>query len=296
MNLSSSRGRFMPPDQTAVEGATSDIASSPIFVEMDNVTLIYGSGNEQTSAIERISLSVTNGEFISVVGPSGCGKSTLMRLITGLILPTEGEIRVSGEAVTGPVKGVGMAFQNATLLPWRTNLGNILLSFELAAPHKHRFRQGREEYLARAQRLLNVVGLGEFGNKYPWQLSGGMQQRVSLCRAIAHEPALLMLDEPFAALDAFTREEMWTIMQALWLEKKFTAILVTHELREAVFLADRVIVMSQRPGRVICDRPIKLPRPRTIEMTFAPDFVDIVHELRGHIHHGLTAAHYGTTT
>jgi NitT/TauT family transport system ATP-binding protein len=176
-----------------------------------------------------------------------------------------------------------MAFQNPTLMPWRTVMDNILLPMEIVAPHKRRFRRHRAEYEARAMALLKTVGLADFALKYPWQLSGGMQQRSNLCRALIHEPELLMLDEPFGALDAFTREELWGVMQALWLEKRFTGVLVTHDLREAVFLADTVYVMSRRPGRIVLSKKIDIPRPRTLATTFEPHFVETVHELRDRI-------------
>jgi len=176
-----------------------------------------------------------------------------------------------------------MAFQAPTLLPWRTTLDNLLLPLEIVAPHRHDIRRRRADYVARAERLLASVGLAGMGSKYPWELSGGMQQRTSLCRALIHEPQLLMLDEPFAALDAFTREELWGVIRDLHAARAITVILVTHDLREAVFLADRVFVMSARPGRVLVERPIELSRPRDLEVTFTPQFQDIVHELRGHI-------------
>ena len=176
-----------------------------------------------------------------------------------------------------------MAFQNSTLMPWRTTIKNVMLPLEIVQPFKRERRRKRTEHRARAQAMLDTVGLGTFGDKYPWQLSGGMQQRASLCRAIVHEPKLLMLDEPFGALDAFTREELWGIMQSLWMRQRFNAILVTHDLREAVFLADKVVVMSKKPAHVIIERTIDLPRPRTVEGSFEPAFVEIVHELRSRI-------------
>jgi NitT/TauT family transport system ATP-binding protein len=259
-------------------------AGTPPLVELDGVSLTYGQGKEKTLALADATLSIEKGEFIAVVGPSGCGKSTLMKLVTGLLPPSSGTVRVHGEVVRKPIKGVGMAFQNSTLMPWRTTRDNILLPLEVVEPHKRRFRANKAEYIAKVEALLASVGLGGFGDKFPWQLSGGMQQRSSLCRALIHEPEILMLDEPFGALDAFTREELWGIMQNLWLERRFTTVLVTHDLREAVYLADTVYVMSKRPGRIIVKRPIDLKRPRTLEGTFEPEFVDIVHELRNVIH------------
>jgi NitT/TauT family transport system ATP-binding protein len=255
------------------------------FVDLKGVSLTYRLGKDTTLALADATLSIDQGEFIAVVGPSGCGKSTIMKLVTGLLPATGGEVRVAGEKVTGPIKGVGMAFQNPTLMPWRTTMGNIMLPLEVVEPHKRRFRRHRAEYEKRGMELLRIVGLADFAEKYPWQLSGGMQQRSNLCRALIHEPGLMMLDEPFGALDAFTREELWGVMQALWLEQRFTSVLVTHDLREAVYLADTVYVMSRRPGRIVLVQPVDLPRPRTLASTFEPAFVDLVHKLRDRIHH-----------
>jgi NitT/TauT family transport system ATP-binding protein len=218
-----------------------------------------------------------------VVGPSGCGKSSLLKLVSGLHPARAGTVRVGGNAVTAPIGFCGMAFQNATLLPWRSTLDNVLLPLEIVAPHARRFRRERRDYEQRATALLETVGLGGFERKYPWQLSGGMQQRTSLCRALIHDPRLLLLDEPFGALDAFTREDLWDVLQTLYLHKRPTVILVTHDLREAAFLADTIYVFSPRPGRIIGRERIELPRPRTLEMTYRPDFVDLVQRLRGQI-------------
>ncbi len=246
-------------------------------LELKAVSVRYG----DVLAVADTTLDIARGEFIAVVGPSGCGKSSLLKLASGLLPPSGGEISLAGAPITGPLKGVGMAFQNATLLPWRTTLENVMLPLEIVEPFKS--SRDRRPLIDRARRMLATVGLDEFADKYPWQLSGGMQQRASLCRAIVHEPRLVMLDEPFAALDAFTREELWSVMQDLWLKQRFTAILVTHELREAAFLADSIAIMSSRPGRVLHRYPVDLPRPRSIETTFEPAFVDLVHELRQRI-------------
>jgi NitT/TauT family transport system ATP-binding protein len=246
------------------------------------VTHIYG-GTDGTPAVEGLTLTVERGEFAAVVGPSGCGKSTLMKLATGLQFPIKGSVRVAGEVVHQPLKIAGMAFQAPTLLPWRTTLDNLLLPLEIVEPHRSRIGRHKAEYVARAKNLLTSVGLGGQGDKFPWELSGGMQQRTSLCRALIHEPELLMLDEPFGALDAFTREELWCVIRDLQQARGITVILVTHDLREAVFLADRVFVMSARPGRILVERRIDIPRPRDLEVAFTPAFQDIVHELRGHI-------------
>jgi NitT/TauT family transport system ATP-binding protein len=255
----------------------------PQFVELDRVWLRYGEEGEGTLALQNTSLSVAAGEFVAVVGPSGCGKSTLMKVVTGLWPATSGSVQIDGREVSGPLSIVGMAFQNPTLLPWRSTLANVMLPLEIVAEHAGRLRRNRAEYEAKARDLLALVGLQGFEQHSPWQLSGGMQQRVSLCRALIHEPRLLMLDEPFAALDMFTREELWQALQDVWLARKPTIILVTHDLREAALLADRVLVMSARPGCIIAEHRVELPRPRTLEMTYTPYFVSLVHDLREQI-------------
>ena len=252
------------------------------FVELDDVALTYGS-SEQVVALKGTSMSIEKGQFAAVVGPSGCGKSSLMKLVTGLVPPTAGTVAVAGQNVNGPLRIVGMAFQNPTLLPWRLLLSNVMLPLEIVQPHRGRLKAHRAEYTEKARQLLRTVGLDEFENRYPWTLSGGMQQRANLCRSLIHDPELLMLDEPFGALDAFTREELWAVLQSIWMTKKFTTILVTHDLREAAFLADVIFVMSARPGRVIATHRIDLPRPRTIETTFEPKFIEIVHSIRNEI-------------
>ena len=254
----------------------------PAFVALDGVSHAYG-GAASALAIDGLSIAVEAGEFAAVVGPSGCGKSTLMKLATGLQFPRAGTIAVDGNPVTAPVKIAGMAFQAPTLLPWRTTTENLLLPLEIVQPYRGEMRRRKAEFRERAEKLLASVGLAGQGSKFPWELSGGMQQRTSLCRALIHEPQLLMLDEPFGALDAFTREELWCVIRDLHAARKITVILVTHDLREAVFLADRVFVMSQRPGRIVVEKRIELPRPRDLEVTFTQGFQDIVQELRGHI-------------
>jgi NitT/TauT family transport system ATP-binding protein len=252
------------------------------FVEIDNVAMRYG-GVSGTLALQNCSLNVEQGEFVAVVGPSGCGKSTLMRLVSGLWPATEGNVIVAGREVDGPLSMVGMAFQNPTLLPWRRILSNVMLPLEVVPEHRRRLRAERPMYEARARELLRLVGLEGFDNKFPYQLSGGMQQRTSMCRALVHEPALLMLDEPFSALDVFTREDLWGVLQQVWMTRKPTVVLVTHDLREAVYLADRVLVMSARPGRIVAERKVDLPRPRTLDSTYAPEFQALVHDLRRYI-------------
>ena len=262
-------------------------ATSPdkAFVDFDGVWLAYNDDllAKNIFAVEDINLKVRQGEFIAIVGPSGCGKSTFMKLTTGLKMPSMGKITIDGQPVTGPLKISGMAFQAPSLLPWRTTLDNVLLPLEIVEPYRSQFKDRRKEFEERAKKLLASVGLGGMEKKFPWELSGGMQQRASICRALIHEPKMLLLDEPFGALDAFTREELWCTLRDLWEAQKFNAILVTHDLRESVFLADTVYCMSKSPGRFVVKREIEIPRTRDLEVTYTPEFTDIVHELRGHI-------------
>ena len=258
---------------------------SPWFVDFSDVWLAYNDEllAQNQFAVEAIDMKVRQGEFIAIVGPSGCGKSTFMKLATGLKMPSMGKIHIDQQPVTGPLKISGMAFQASSLLPWRTTVENVLLPLEIVEPYRSKFKAKRKEYEERARLLLQKVGLGGYEDKFPWQLSGGMQQRASICRALIHEPKMLLLDEPFGALDAFTREELWCTLRDLWTEQQFNVILVTHDLRESVFLADTVYVMSKSPGRFVVKRQIDLPRPRDLEITYTKEFSDIVHELRGHI-------------
>ena len=265
--------------------STAPTAGAKPFVDFSDVWLAY---NEELLAanhfaVEAIDLKINEGEFVAIVGPSGCGKSTFMKLTTGLKMPSKGRILIDSQPVTGPLKISGMAFQAPSLLPWRTTVNNVLLPLEIVEPYRSNYKAKRKEYEERARKLLQKVGLGGYEDKFPWQLSGGMQQRASICRALIHEPKMLLLDEPFGALDAFTREELWCILRDLWTEQKFNVILVTHDLRESVFLADTVYVMSKSPGRFVVKRDIELPRPRELELTYTKEFTDIVAELRGHI-------------
>jgi len=245
--------------------------------------MAYGRGAAAVRAIEEVSLEIARGEFIAVVGPSGCGKSSLMKLISGLHAPLAGGLTVEDRPVAGPLKSVGMAFQNSNLLPWRTAVENVLLPLEIVEPYRSRFSSEKSSFEEKARTLLNSVGLKGFTEKHPWELSGGMQQRASICRALVHEPEILMLDEPFGALDAFTREELWCALRDIQAERKVTVMLVTHDLREAVFLADTVYVMSDRPGRILRRCEVKLARPRDLEVTYTQPFQDVVHELRSYI-------------
>ena len=246
--------------------------------------MAYGRCAAAVRAIDEVSLEITHGEFIAVVGPSGCGKSSLMKLISGLHPPASGTLTFEGRPVSGPLQSVGMAFQNSNLLPWRNALDNVLLPLEIVEPYRRDFSKEKDAPKARA--LLESVGLAGFTEKHPWELSGGMQQRTSICRALIHEPEVLLLDEPFAALDAFTREELWQALRDLQAARKVTVMLVTHDLREAVYLADTVYVMSSRPGRIVRRCAVPFPRPRDLDITYTQPFQDLVHELRALIGRG----------
>ena len=253
------------------------------FVKLEQVSLKYNDDDDSALALHRTSFTVDQGQFVAVVGPSGCGKSTLMKVVTGLWPATAGRVTVAGKPVTGPLRIVGMAFQNPSLLPWRTILQNVMLPLEIVEQHASLLQKQRAAYEAKARDLLALVGLQGCEDKQPWQLSGGMQQRAQICRALIHDPSLLMLDEPFGSLDMFTREELWLALQTIWMARRPTVILVTHDLREAVFLADRVLVMSARPGRIVLDRKVGTRRPRSLSDTYEKEAVDLVQELREHI-------------
>ncbi|EWY42586.1 nitrate ABC transporter ATP-binding protein [Skermanella stibiiresistens SB22] len=250
-------------------------------MELEKVTVSYGKGETATQALAEVSLRAGEGDFIALVGPSGCGKSTILKLVGDLLKATSGNVFVAGREVGAQDVRIGMAFQNPTLLPWLTIRDNVMLPLKIVQPFRADWRQKRKtEYRDRAEALLAKVGLKDFGSKFPWQLSGGMQQRASLCRALIHDPNLLLLDEPFGALDQFTREELWGILQTLWIDTKPTVLLVTHDLRESAFLANRIVVMSARPGRILVDEPVAFARPRTIDTTYEPGFTNLTHKLR----------------
>jgi NitT/TauT family transport system ATP-binding protein len=252
--------------------------SRDLQVTLRDVTVEFGSADQAVLALKSTNLEIGQGEFVALVGPSGCGKSTILKLVGGLIGPTSGTVTVGG---SGGETRIGMAFQNATLLPWLTIVKNVMLPLKIVPPFRKDFGAKRKgEFRERVEQLLNQVGLSGFGDKYPWQLSGGMLQRASLCRALIHEPSLLLLDEPFGALDQFTREELWGILQQLWMTHRPTVLLVTHDFREAVFLATRLCIMRPRPGRIIDDSVVTFPRPRTLQMTYEPKFVDATHRAR----------------
>jgi len=251
------------------------------FVELEGVTLNYGRGDRQVKALGLTNLRLQQGDFVALVGPSGCGKSTILKLVTGLLTASSGYVYVAGREVGAEPVRVGMAFQNPTMLPWLTVRDNVMLPLKIVPPFRGEYRSYRKtKFRDRADALLAQVGLKGFGDKHPWQLSGGMMQRASLCRALIHDPQLLMLDEPFGALDQFTREELWSIMQNLWMTRKPTVILVTHDFKESAYLANRICVMRARPGRIIEDHAVPFARPRTVDMTYQPEFVALTHHLR----------------
>jgi len=228
-------------------------------------------------ALQQISFSVKEGEFVAIVGPSGCGKSTLLKILAGLILPSKGEACLRGAPINGPRRDIGVVFQSPVLLPWRSVLENVLLPVDVQG-------LAGDSYRKAALELLSLVGLREFAHRYPWELSGGMQQRVAITRALIHDPAMLLMDEPFGALDAMTREQMNLELQRIWLERKKTVLFITHSIPEAVFLADRVLVMTQRPGRITDAVTVDIPRPRRLEAMNLPEFCASVSSIRAQFH------------
>jgi NitT/TauT family transport system ATP-binding protein len=256
------------------------------LIQFEGVGLTYGQGTNTTEALCPTNLGVAKGEFVALVGPSGCGKSTILKLVSEVLAPTAGHIFVGGREIGAKSVRVGMAFQSASLLPWMSIRDNVMLPLKIVPPFKKMFRAKRHgEYRDKVDTLLDKVGLLDFADKNPWELSGGMMQRANLCRALIHEPDLLLLDEPFGALDQFTREELWQTMQDLWMETGPTVILVTHDLREAAYLASRICVMSARPGRIVQDEAVEFVRPRDIDLVFEPDFMALVQRLRSRIVH-----------
>ncbi|PSN17386.1 nitrate ABC transporter ATP-binding protein [filamentous cyanobacterium CCP5] len=268
-----------PVSATKPASLSSDLA----VLDFQHVSLRYQSSGQPMQVIEEVDFQVQKSEFISIVGPSGCGKTSLLRMISGLNPVELGRVCFHGEPITKPLRNVGIAFQNPVLLPWRNTIENVLLPLEIVPAHKRKLKTERSHYIAAAQELLATVGLKDFPHHYPWQLSGGMRQRASLCRALIHQPEILLLDEPFAALDAFTREEMWEMVQRLWERSQCTSVLVTHDLREAIFLSDTVYVMGPRPSKIVYTLKVDLPRPRTLDMCFTEGFPQMYTELRQHI-------------
>jgi len=226
-------------------------------------------------ALDEIEFNVAEGEFVAIVGPSGCGKSTLLKILAGLVPATRGEVKLHSVSITGPRRDIGVVFQSPVLFPWRTVLDNVLLPVDVQ-------KLDRKSNRSRALELLAVVGLQGFEHRYPWELSGGMQQRVALSRGLIHNPAMLLMDEPFGALDAMTRESLNLELQRIWLERRETILFITHSIAEAVFLADRVLIMTPRPGRITEHIPISIPRPRGLDVISVPEFGGIVSRIRSH--------------
>ncbi len=251
---------------------TTTTQTAPL-VYAEGVTKKFGSGDKEMVALSGLNLEVREGEFLSLLGPSGCGKSTALNIMGGLLTATEGTITFGGEAVTEPSREIGMMFQQAVMFPWRTTLENVLLPVEI-------FGESKKEFTGKARELLSMVGLGDFEDSYPWQLSGGMQQRAALCRVLLHSPKLLLLDEPFGALDEFTRESMNQELLRLQAYSNSTAVLVTHNITEAVFMSDRIAVMSARPGRLVGIIDVPFDRPRTPDLQTTTEFVKLVAEAR----------------
>ncbi len=244
-------------------------------IQLSGVSKTYRSREGDVPSLRPLDFHINEGEFFVVVGPSGCGKSTLLKMISGLLPPSTGEIKVEGVPVTKPHGNVGIVFQSAMLLPWRTVLSNVMLPIDMK-------RLPRDKYLPRARELLKTVGLEGFENKLPWQLSGGMQQRASICRALVHDPKIMLMDEPFGALDAMTREKMNVELQRIQRETGKTVLLITHSIPEAVFLADRILVMTERPGAIAAIYDVPLPRPRTLDIMADPLFIALTQTIRQH--------------
>ncbi|MGM4906674.1 ABC transporter ATP-binding protein [Tardiphaga sp. 866_E4_N2_1] len=244
-------------------------------INLSGVSKTYGTGDGQVQSLRPLDFHINDGEFFVVVGPSGCGKSTLLKLISGLLAPTSGEIHVDGKKVTEPHGDVGIVFQNALLLPWRNIINNVLMPIDMK-------NLPRAQYMDRAKQLLKMVGLEGFEKKLPWQLSGGMQQRASICRALVHDPKIMMMDEPFGALDAMTREKMNVELSRIQRTTGKTILLITHSIPEAVFLADKVLVMTERPGGIAAIYDVPLGRERTLDAMSNPIFTDLVARIRKH--------------
>jgi NitT/TauT family transport system ATP-binding protein len=250
-------------------------AAPPTLIRGNGVHKTYRTQDGEVETLKPLDFEIRAGEFVSVVGPSGCGKSTLMKMVAGLLPISGGELELSGKPVRGPQTDVGIVFQSALLLPWRRVLDNILLQAEIRGLPMDAARE-------RARSLMKMAGLEGFEQKYPWQLSGGMQQRVAILRALLHDPPVLLMDEPFGALDAMTRERMNLELQRIWMGSKKTVLLITHSIPEAIFLSDRVFVMSERPGRIVQVYDIDLPRPRPLDVMGTEAFASYARQLRAH--------------
>ncbi len=257
------------------DGRAAGETAGRSVIEIKGISKTYRTRDGEIPSLRAIDFTIGDGEFLVVVGPSGCGKTTLLKMIAGLLEPSSGEIRIEGRVVTKPHSGVGIVFQTAMLLPWRSVFRNVMMPVEV----KH---LPRKTYEKRAQALLKMVGLEGFEHKYPWQLSGGMQQRASICRALVHDPKIVLMDEPFGALDAMTRERMNVELQRIQRETRKTVLLITHSIPEAVFLADRILVMTDRPGSIAAVYDVPLQRPRSLDVLADPVFVRLTQTIRRH--------------
>ena len=253
----------------------SDQSAGTSGIAISGVSKTYRSRDGDVPSLRPLDFRINEGEFFVVVGPSGCGKSTLLKMISGLLAPSTGEILLDGNKVTEPHGDVGIVFQNSLLLPWRNVLANVMLPIDMK-------RLKRDQYLPRARALLKMVGLEGFENKLPWQLSGGMQQRASICRALVHDPKIMLMDEPFGALDAMTREKMNVELRRIQRETGKTVLLITHSIPEAVFLADRVLVMTERPGSIAAIYDVPLGRDRSLDVMADLVFTELVQRIRKH--------------
>jgi NitT/TauT family transport system ATP-binding protein len=247
------------------------------LIHVDGVAKTYRTADGPVESLRPVSFDLRDGEFMAVVGPSGCGKSTLLKMMAGLLPVSAGSIAIGGKPVDGPPDDVGIVFQSPVLLAWRSVLDNVMLQIDMR-------KLPRAKYLGRAHDLLRFVGLSDFERKYPWQLSGGMQQRASICRALVHDPAVLLMDEPFGALDAMTREKMNLELQRIWYETKKTVMFITHSIPEAVFLSDRVLVMTERPGAIAAIYDVPLARPRSLDVMGDREFVALAQTIRKHFY------------
>jgi NitT/TauT family transport system ATP-binding protein len=248
-------------------------ALSTEAIAVNRLSKSYATRDGAVVALDRTTFSVGEGEFVAVVGPSGCGKSTLLKILAGILPASSGEARLRSTVIAGPRRDIGVVFQSPVLFPWRTVLDNVLLPIDVQG-------LGRDRHAGVGRDLLRLVGLGGFEARYPWELSGGMQQRVAITRALVHDPAMLLMDEPFGALDAMTREHMNLELQRIWLERKKTVLFITHSIPEAVFLADRVLVMTPRPGRLMDDVRVELRRPRSLDVMNTPQFGEYARHIR----------------
>jgi NitT/TauT family transport system ATP-binding protein len=248
-------------------------AAPDMYLSARKLSLVYETSQGPLAALGPLDLDVGDGEFVAVLGPSGCGKSTLLKIFSGLLQPTTGTAELAGTSIDAPRRDVGIVFQQPTLLPWKTVRENILMPVRVLGTYAR-------QHEVKARELMNMVGLANFGEHYPHELSGGMQQRVGIARALIHEPRLLLMDEPFAALDALTREQITFDLQDIWESSKKAVVLITHSIPEAVLMADRVLVLSPRPGRIVHSESVNLPRPRGLDSMKSTEFAEATDRLR----------------